>query len=124
MLKINDVKFVGRITAEPELKAINDTRNVINATVAVDDSYYDSTNKKEVERTQWVPIKVYGPRADALSKNAPKGKLIYFEGKLVTDQWTDEATQKKHSRMLVEVSEWQFAEPPKAKKATEGEAEG
>lgn len=114
MLKLNKSQITGRPTHEVELKTLpGSDRKVAEFQVAVDDSYYDSELKKEVERTQFVGVRIYGPRAEALVKNAPRGKLLYFEGKTVTDQWEDKTTHEKRSRTLIQVDEWQFAEPPK-----------
>jgi len=118
MLKINDIKITGRPTHEFEAKTLpNSGRKVVEFQIANDDSYFDTEAKQEVKRTQFVNVRIYGPRAEALVKNAPKGKLFYIEGKLVTDEWADKETQEKRSRTLIEANDWQFAEPKKAETA-------
>ncbi len=112
-LKLNNVQLIGRITHELESKKINSDRNICNFQLAVDDNWYDSEAKKEVERTQFINCTVYGPRAEQFAKYAGKGKLIFIEGKTTGGSYQDKDGQKRHGQGI-EVTDWQFAEPPKA----------
>ena len=125
MLKLNQVIITGRPTHDVELKQLpGHEKKVAEFQVAVDDSYYDVEQKKKIEKTQFISVRIYGPRGEALVKNRPKGKLFFFEGKITNDQWERQTTKEKRSRTWITASDWQFAEPPKNAASSPEAAEG
>ncbi|MDA3960898.1 MAG: single-stranded DNA-binding protein [Planctomycetota bacterium] len=111
MIKINNIKISGRLVEDPTLKDIPNGV-VVNTRIANDDSYVNRETKEKIERTHFVDITAYGPQAKGLAK-AKKGTLLYIDGKIRQESWTKD--DKKMSRLIVEVNEWQFAEPPRDK---------
>ena len=74
---MNKTILTGRLTKDIELKYTQAGKAVTNFNLAVTDAY----NK---EKTDFIPIVVYGPSAEYLSKWLVKGKRVGVEGRIST----------------------------------------
>lgn len=87
---MNSVILTGRLTRDPEFKALENT-SLCSFTLAVD---------MPKDKTVFVPCSVFGALADLMSKTLRKGSLIAVQGKL--DQRTYE-TQAGEKRVATQV---------------------
>jgi single-strand DNA-binding protein len=119
--RVNKVFAAGNTTADATYKQIGEGREVVNFSIAVNDDYYK--DGETIKRPQFVQCVLYGKRAGAFAKHVGKGTAVYIEGKLITEQWTDDKG-KKHSVTKIQVLDWQFDQPPKTKAAEKAETDG
>lgn len=100
MSGVNKVILVGRLGADPELKAVGNGQNVARLSVATSENWMDKNGQKQ-ERTEWHRVVVWGRQAENCAKHLSKGRQVYVEGRLQTRSWEDPQGQKKYSTEIV-----------------------
>lgn len=98
-MSINKVILVGRLGADPEVKAIGSGSTVARLNVATSESWVKDGQRQE--RTEWHRITVWGKLAEICGKHLSKGRQVYVEGKLQTRQWEDQQGQKRYTTEIV-----------------------
>lgn len=85
---MNSVCLIGRLTRDPELKTFEGANNssLCSFTLAV------NTTK---DKAAFIPVQVYGDRADLIAKSLRKGHLISVQGRLDQDTYQTQAGEKK-----------------------------
>ena len=83
---MNSVCLIGRLTRDPELKTFESGDALCSFTLAV------NTTK---EKTAFIPVQVYGDRANLIAKSFRKGHLISVQGRLDQDTYQNQAGEKK-----------------------------
>ena len=99
MTSINKVILVGRAGKDPEVKQIP-SGSVANFSIATSESYKDKAGVKQ-ETTEWTNIVAFGKLAEIIEKYVTKGSLVFVEGKLKTDKFTDKNGIEKYSTKVV-----------------------
>lgn len=77
---LNNVTFVGRLTADPELRNTQGGRSVVSCNIAV------QNNKED---TVFISTVFWNKLAETLSKYCTKGSLISVQGFLKNDKYKD-----------------------------------
>src|SRR6516225_12166436 len=105
-MNINDVKIVGNLVKEPEVRYTPKGTPVANVSLGVNESYTVDDEKRKV--TTFVDVQTWGPNAENLTKLAKKGQEIFVEGALRQDHWEDKASGQKRSKLFIRANGWQF----------------
>lgn len=82
---MNIVTLIGRLTADPELKFFSSGTAISKFSVAIDRSY----KKDNQTVTDFIPIEVWGKKAEYCATCFQKGYLIAINGSLHIDRYTD-----------------------------------
>lgn len=98
-MSVNKVILVGRLGADPEVKAIGSGSTVARLNLATTESWVKDGQKQD--RTEWHRITVWGKLAEVCGKHLAKGRQVYVEGKLQTRSWEDQQGQKRYSTEVV-----------------------
>ena len=98
MPAINDVRVAGRLTDEPEIKAVG-KQNVANFRVAVEKKYLDAKNVWQ-KQVSFVPCAAWGAVADRAQSFLKKGSPVYLEGRLRSQSWQTRDGQKRSMMRL------------------------
>lgn len=99
MSGVNKVILVGRLGADPEVKAIGSGSTVARLNLATSETWVKDGQRQE--RTEWHRITVWGKLAEICGKHLSKGRQVYVEGKLQTRQWEDQQGQKRYTTEIV-----------------------
>jgi single-strand DNA-binding protein len=88
---INKVILVGNLTADPEMRATADGKYVTNLRVATNvyTGKDDAGNARQA--TEYFKLVVFGKTAEFASQYATKGRLVYAEGRVQTNNWEDKS---------------------------------
>lgn len=97
---INKVIIVGRLGKDPEIRYTSGGQAVANFSVATDETWKDRAGEKQT-RTEWHRIQAWGKLAEICQQYLKKGALVYIEGKLRTNEWTDRQSGDKRQRQEV-----------------------
>ena len=100
MAGVNKVIIVGRLGADPDVKAVGQGSTVTKLSVATSENWVDKEGQKQ-ERTEWHRVVVWGKLAEICGKHLSKGRQVYVEGRLQTRSWEDQQGQKKYSTEVV-----------------------
>jgi single-strand DNA-binding protein len=98
-MSVNKVILVGRLGADPEVKAIGSGSTVARLNLATSESWVKDGQRQE--RTEWHRVTVWGKLAEICGKHLTKGRQVYVEGKLQTRQWEDQQGQKRYTTEIV-----------------------
>ena len=121
MSGINKVILVGRLGADPEVKAIGSGTTVARLNIATSESWVKDGQRQE--RTEWHRVTAWGKLAEICGKHLAKGRQVYVEGKLQTRQWEDQQGQKRYTTEIV-ASTVQFLGSAGAEAGTRSSAGG
>ena len=78
---INEVRLIGNIGQEPEIRVISGGGKVANISVATSEKWKDKSGEWK-EETQWHRISAFGYPADYIEKYVEKGMQVYVEGSI------------------------------------------
>lgn len=109
MADLNEVRLIGRLTRDPELRSTPSGQMVCSFGLATGRRYKQNNEMKE--ETTFVDITLWGRQAETTAQYMKKGSLCYIGGRLKMDTWQDKQTGQKRSRMQVVGENVQFLEP-------------
>jgi single-strand DNA-binding protein len=99
MSDINRVTLVGRLTRDPELRALPSGTSVLSLGLAVNGRQKDQTGNW-IDKPNFFDVKVFGGQADMLANHLAKGRRVGIDGRL---DWSSWEAQDGTKRSKVEV---------------------
>ena len=99
---INKVILVGNLGRDPEVRAMQDGREVCNLALATSESWKDKNTGERREKTEWHRVVLFNDGLVNVAKNyLKKGSKVYIEGSLQTRKWQDKDGIEKYSTEVV-----------------------
>jgi len=96
MGSVNKVILVGNLGRDAEVRYTPGGAAVARFSIATTEVWNDKGGQRQ-ERTEWHNIDLWGKQAESLSEYLVKGKQVYIEGRLQTDEYTDKEGIKRKS---------------------------
>jgi len=93
-MNLNKVILIGRLTRDPESKALPSGQSVSSFGLATDRFYYSKDGQKQ-QQTEFHNIVSFGKLADLAAQYLKKGSLVFIEGRLQTRSWKDASGNQK-----------------------------
>ena len=106
LLQMNDVRLVGRLTRDPDLRYTPKGQAVARLDLAVNRRFKDGMGEWRDDVT-FVPVTVWRETAERCRDRLKKGSPIYVEGRLRSTSWETKDGQKR-SGLEVEAYRLQF----------------
>jgi single-strand DNA-binding protein len=106
MSDINRVTLVGRLTRDPELRALPSGMSVLNLGLAVNGRQKDQGGNW-IDKPNFFDVKVFGAQADMLANHLAKGRRVGVDGRLDWSSWEAQDGSKR-SKVEVVASAVQF----------------
>lgn len=106
---LNDVKLVGRLTRDPELRYTTQGTAVCHFRLAVGRKYKDRTSGEWKEEVAFVPCNVWRESAERCGQRLKKGSPVFVEGRLKSRDWQTKEGQKR-TDLELEIARVQFLE--------------
>jgi single-strand DNA-binding protein len=106
LLQMNDVRLVGRLTRDPEVRYTTKGQAVARLDLAVNRRFKDGTGEWR-DDTTFCPVTVWREAAERCRERLKKGSPIYVEGRLRSTNWETKDGQKR-SGIEVEAYRLQF----------------
>ena len=100
---LNKVLLIGRLGADPEIKQMNNGKNVARLSLATSDSWKDKNTGEKKEKTEWHRVVIFNEGlVNVVQQYLKKGAQIYIEGQITTRKWKDEQSgQDKYSTEII-----------------------
>jgi single-strand DNA-binding protein len=117
---INRVVLVGRLTRDPELRALPSGASVCGLRIACN-SYRRDAGGEYVDRPNYFDVSVFGPAAENVERYMHKGSRVGVDGRLEWREWETADSQKRQAVSIVADSV-QFLDSPAT--ARDGESDG
>ncbi len=99
---LNKVTLIGNVGKDPEVRSMQDGREVASFTLATSDVWKDKGTGERREKTEWHRIVVFSqPLINVIKNYITKGSKLYIEGALQTRKWTDQQGVEKYTTEIV-----------------------
>src|SRR5438094_5392784 len=121
LLQMNDVRLVGRLTRDPEVRYTPKGQAVARLDMAVNRRFKDGAGEWR-EDTTFVPVTVWREAAERCRERLKKGSPVYVEGRLRSTSWETKDGQKR-SGIEVEAYRLQFLAKMTGEESASGEQE-
>lgn len=93
MSSVNKVILVGNVGKNPEIKTMQNGKEVATFSVATSDTWKDKNTGEKKEATEWHNVDVYSEGLVRVIKQyVAQGTKLYIEGKLKTSKYQDKKT--------------------------------
>src|ERR1700674_1588079 len=96
---INRVVLLGRLTRDPELRALASGKSVCSLRVACNG--YRKDGDAYLERPNFFDVSVFGAQAENVDRYMHKGSRIAIDGRLEWSEWETSEQQKRQSVKIV-----------------------
>lgn len=84
------ITVTGNVTAEPELKRLNDGKALVNLTIASTPSRYDKDSGGYIDgETMFLRATAWRNLAENIALSVHKGSLVIAQGKLISRSYID-----------------------------------
>ena len=111
---INRVVLVGRLTREPELRALPSGTSVCGLRIACNSSRKDADGAL-VEKPNYFDVSVYGAAAESVSNYMHRGSRVGVDGRLEWREW-ETAEQQKRQAVSIVADTVQFLDSPRGER--------
>ena len=100
---VNKVILVGRLGKDPDIRNMQNGKQVASFSVATSESWKDRNTGEKKERTEWHNVVVFndGLIERLIAPYMEKGSMIYLEGQLQTRKWQDQSGNDRYSTEVV-----------------------
>ncbi len=99
---VNKVILIGNVGKDPEVRATQDGREIVNLSIATSESWKDRGTGERKEKTEWHRVVIFSEGLVSVCKNyLRKGSKVYLEGQLQTRKWTDKDGVEKSTTEIV-----------------------
>lgn len=98
---VNKVILVGNLGADPEIRSMQNGKEVANLRIATSESWKDQSGERK-EKTEWHRVVIFSEGLVKVAKSyLKKGSKVYIEGSLQTRKWVDPSGQEKYNTEVV-----------------------
>jgi len=99
-MNLNKAFLIGRLTADPQLRATTTGQSVGSFSIATNRNWTDKNGVKQ-EDTQFHNIVVWGKQAELVNQFLKKGSEVFIDGRIQTRTWQDQQGQNRKSTEIV-----------------------
>ena len=85
---VNKVILVGHVGQDPVQRFTQSGTAITNVSIATNESWKNQNGELQ-DRTEWHRIVLYGKMAETANDFLKRGQQVYVEGRLATNEWTD-----------------------------------
>ena len=115
---MNSITLIGRLTADPDLRFINTGVAISKFTIAIDRSY----RKDNQAVTDFIPVEIWGKKAEYCATYIEKGCLVAVSGSLHIDRFIDSSGNNRNYAKVVANTIMKLNSPNKADSSSSGES--
>lgn len=87
MSSVNLITLIGNLGNDPDFKILQSGTQVCNFNIATNER--EKVGDEWVDKTLWFKIAVWGKKAEACAKFLKKGSMVFVQGPIAVEQWTD-----------------------------------
>jgi single-strand DNA-binding protein len=99
MPALNRVEIIGRLGKDPETRFTPKGSKVCAFSVAVDRRWRSAEGETKKE-TDWFNVEAWGRLGEVCQDYLQKGRLVYIEGRLHTDQYEQEGEKRYFTKVV------------------------
>lgn len=111
MADLNEVRLIGRLTRDPELRSTAGGQTICTFGLATGRRYKGQDGEMR-EETTFVDVTCWGKLAETVPRYMKKGSQLFVGGRLKFDSWEDKQSGQKRSKLSVTAENIQFLDAP------------
>ena len=92
----NQIQVIGNVGKDPQIRAMPSGDLVANFSVATSEKWRDKSGEI-MTKTEWHNVTCYSKLAEIAEKYIKSGKMVFIQGSLVTQKYTDKNGVEKTS---------------------------
>jgi len=96
MASLNKIMLIGNVGSDPEMRYTPNGKAVTSFRMATNRRYTTSSGESR-EETEWFRVSVWGKQAESCNQFLSKGKRVYVEGRLSSQNWEGQDGQMRTS---------------------------
>ena len=96
---LNKVMIIGHLGKDPEVTVLQTGVTVAKFSIATTENYKDKQGNK-VSNTEWHNVELWEGLAKVAEQYLKKGSLVYVEGKIKTEEYTNKEGQKARTTKI------------------------
>jgi|SRR3989344_4762790 len=100
-MDLNKVMIIGRLTRDPELRAIPSGASVCQLGIATNYVYNNQQSGQKVEQVEYHNVVLWRKLAEIANQYLKKGARVYIEGRLQTRSWDGKDGVKRSKTEIV-----------------------
>ncbi|MFH1674282.1 MAG: single-stranded DNA-binding protein [Pseudomonadota bacterium] len=100
MSSMNKVMLIGYVGGDPEVRYTPSGTGVANFSLATTENWTTKDGEKQ-SHTEWHNIVAWGRLAEICGEYLSKGRQVYIEGRIRTDQWEDKEGNNRQKKLIV-----------------------
>jgi single-strand DNA-binding protein len=100
MAGVNKVILIGNLGRDPEVRYTPSGTAVANFTLATTENWTNRDGERET-RTEWHRIVAWGRLGEICGEYLSKGRQVYIEGRIQTNEWEDQEGNKRQTKEIV-----------------------
>jgi len=104
MASVNKVILIGNLGRDPEVRYTPSGTAVANFSIATTENWTNKEGEQQ-SRTEWHRIEAWGRLGEICGEYLSKGRQVYIEGSLQTDEWED---QEGNKRQTTKIKAWKM----------------
>lgn len=95
---LNEVKLIGNVGKDVELRHLENDRKVARVVLATNKTYKKQNGEKE-SKTEWHNVEFWGDTAQFCGNYVKKGMLLYICGELRTDSYDKDGVKQYRTKI-------------------------
>ena len=99
-MSVNKAILIGRLGKDPEIRYMTNGEAVASFILATTETWKDKSGERQ-EKTEWHNISAFRRLAEIIGEYVHKGDLLYIEGKITTEKYTDKSGVEKYSTKII-----------------------
>ncbi len=115
---VNKVILVGRLTADPEVRATAKGTHITNLRIATNSYSGKDEEGNRKEHTEYHSLVLFGRQAEVAGDYLRKGRMVYADGRLQNRSWDGADGQKRYATEVVVESLQMLGPKPEEASAT------
>jgi len=120
-MNLNKVFLIGRLTRDPEARALPSGQNVSSFGLATNRVWINPENQEKQEQTEYHNIVAFGKLAEICNQYLKKGGLVLIEGRIQTRSWQDQNGGTKYRTEVIVEKMQMGPKSPSAQKGAKSE---
>lgn len=100
MSSLNKVMLIGRLGKDPETRYMPSGDAICNFSIATSEVWKDKNTGEKKESTEWHNIVAFNKLAEIAKTYLRKGSLVFVEGKIKTEKWTDQNNVQRYTTKI------------------------
>jgi single-strand DNA-binding protein len=96
MASLNKIMLIGNVGSDPEMRYTPNGKAVTSFRMATNYRYVGSDGERR-EETEWFRVNVWGRQAENCNQFLSKGRRVYVEGRLRSQNWEGQDGQMRTS---------------------------